>query len=261
MDTSPPVVVGLPTRLRLVELLSAGSTATVWRARDRRDGVDVAVKLVAPRPGVDPQLQLERSEREGRSLARLRGVPGVLALRELGVAADGTTWLVSELAPGGSLATLTAPVDPAWARGEARRTATALAAAHGRSVVHGDLSPANVLLDAAGRAVLADFGMAQLRDGGADGVGVAGCTPAFAAPERLAGAPPDGPSDVYALCATWTSVLADAVDAVDQVGAVGVAAAIDAMRSVLAAGTAVDPSSRPRADGLAQRLAALDRSS
>ncbi|MHB1138508.1 MAG: protein kinase domain-containing protein [Microthrixaceae bacterium] len=241
MDGRPPVVVGLPTRLRLLDALSVRDGSAVWRARDTHAGHDVAVKLVAASPGVDPELHLARLEREARSLARLRDVPGVVALRELGVAADGTTWLVSELFEGGSLADVADTAPPAgWVAREAPRTAAALAAAHAAAVVHGDLSPSNVLVDADGRTALADFGMAQLLDGDPRGRGVAGCTPAYAAPERLAGAAPDAASDVYALCATWLRVAG--------------ATAPGPVATTLQRGVEPDPSRRPTAAVLTTRL-------
>jgi hypothetical protein len=261
MTELPPIVVGMPTRIRLIERRSSGGSASVWRARDVRDGVDVAVKLIAPVTGLDDTLRLDRLEREGRALARLRGVEGIVGVRELGLASDGTAWLVCDLAAGGSLHD--AVQDSADGRGDLRwigrqaaRTARALAAAHEQAIVHGDLSPSNVLVLGDGDAALADFGMAQLLDDLA-GRGVAGCTPAYAAPERLAGAAPDPASDVHAFCATWRWAL-------ERVTARSSAAPADGLAEldeVLRTGLAARPLDRPTAAQLARRLAPWDGAS
>lgn len=201
----PPLVVGLPTRLRLVEVIGSGVSASVWRARDTLGGRDVAVKLLPPPGGIDDRatdLHRARFEREARALARLHGVEGVVALRELGITPDGTAWFVMDLAGGGSLRDRLGEGRVIDADALGLVLATALARAHELGVVHGDISPANVLFDEHDQPMLADFGMAALLSGGVGTDGVAGFTAAYAAPERLAGAPPDPASDVYALAAT-----------------------------------------------------------
>lgn len=206
----PPA--GLPTHLRLLAPLGAGASSTVWRARDTRRGRDVALKLLEPtnaeptndagptgtaeRARTDSAQQLER---EVRSLARLAGVPGVLELYECGTTADGVTWLVTELLSSGSLEdrARTSPLGIEEAVTVAAALADTLAAAHGLGVVHGDLTPSNVLFGPKGEPMLADFGLANL-----DGRGTGGCTPAYAAPERLRGAPASPAGDVWSLAAT-----------------------------------------------------------
>ena len=213
-----PWIAGLPTRFRIGERLGAGSTSEVWRARDLVSGVDVVVKVI------DDEGAAARLEREARALARLRGVAGVVRVHELGRSPDGTAWMVCDLAAGGSLRDRIdgAPgsdgsvaaegargvLNPAEAWTVTHQLATALAAAHERRVVHGDVSPANVLFDDAGNAMLADFGAADL-DGRADPVRQ-GFTPAFAAPERRRGAAASTAGDVYSLA---TTVLAATVTA------------------------------------------------
>jgi hypothetical protein len=79
-----------------------------------------------------------------------------------------------------------------------RQICAGLAAAHAAGVLHRDLKPANVLLDAVGNARLTDFGLAVLREETGAGFDTAG-TPAYMAPERIAGAPATEQSDLYAL--------------------------------------------------------------
>ena len=194
-----PWIDGLPTRLRIGERLGGGATSTVWRARDLVTGADVVVKVI------DTAHAAGRLEREARALARLRGVSGVLVVHELGRSADGTGWIVADLAPGGSLRDRLAdgdppPLDATAARRVAAALAAALEAAHSRHVVHGDVSPANVLFDRDDAALLADFGSADL-DGISDPVRQ-GFTPAHAAPERRGGAAASAAGDVYSLASS-----------------------------------------------------------
>ncbi len=195
-----PWIAGLPTRLRIGEQLGEGATSSVWRARDLVAGCDVVVKVLGAAEAAG------RLEREARALARLRGVPGVVAVREMGRGPDGGGWIVAELADGGSLrdrlgdGASSEGLDAAAARRLTDDVARALAAAHERRVVHGDVSPANVLFDRDGAALLADFGAADL-DGTSDPVRQ-GLTPAYAAPERRRGGAASHAGDVYSLAAT-----------------------------------------------------------
>ena len=204
-----PWIDGLPTRLRIGERLGGGATSTVWRARDLLTGADVVVKVI------DTAHAAGRLEREARALARLRDVSGIVVVHELGRSADGTGWIVADLAPGGSLRDrmdddgTPGPLDGTAARRVVAALATALDGAHARHVVHGDVSPANVLFGQDGAALLADFGSADL-DGTSDPVRQ-GFTPAYAAPERRHGAAASKAGDVYSLAAT-VSAACDAPD-------------------------------------------------
>ena len=207
MTSQRPWIDGLPTRLRIGERLGGGATSTVWRARDLLTGDDVVVKVL------DAAHASGRLEREARALARLRGVPGIVVVHELGRSADGTGWIVVDLAPGGSLRDRigdghpSGPLDAVAARRVTAALAAALDAAHSRSVVHGDVSPANVLFGHDDAALLADFGAADL-DGTSDPVRQ-GLTPAYAAPERRRGAAASTAGDVYSLAATVSAACGD----------------------------------------------------
>ncbi len=219
-----------------MEVLGRGASSVVWHVRDTEVGLDLAVKVVTAVPGslVDPA---RRAETEARALARLAGIDGVVALHEVGRTDDGAAWLVHDLAAGGSLAAR-AP----WTSDDLARIgsvlARTLAAAHERQVHHGDISPGNVLFDGAGRPLLADFGMAGLGHAPDD---PGGLTPAFAAPERLRGAPPSAASDVFSLAATLAAVVDGEPD--------------DALVPVLARCRVEDPSRRPSAATVSDELA------
>jgi serine/threonine protein kinase len=210
MNADRPQLIGLPTRIRLIEPLGSGSSCTVWRARDTHSGRDFAIKLL-PLPDGDA-LAAERLQREARALSRLSQIEGAISLHQVGIAADGTAWLLLDFAPGGSLqdciqALAEESVRPAAASGPRTQTLAAslfltLAQAHTAGVIHGDISPANILFGESGQPLLADFGMGALLGGGEGTLGLVGFTPAYAAPERFRGAPPDQASDVFALAAT-----------------------------------------------------------
>ncbi len=202
VDGSEPRRPGnLPPHLRLERRLGAGSSAAVWAARDRRSGRWVAVKVLeVPEGDRRAGAQLERVEREVRALARLDGHPAVAAIRALGVDHHETVWLVTDLVDGPNLAERVragAGLDAEECDRVFRAVLGALAGAHAVGVVHGDVSPANVVLGRSG-PVLVDFGV-----GGLDlGRGDRARTPVAAAPERLRGGRPTAASDVYSAAAT-----------------------------------------------------------
>jgi serine/threonine protein kinase len=163
----------------------------------RADGAferQVAVKLLRADRNADALIVEER-----RLLARLDH-PHIARLLDGGIASDGRPWLVTEFVDGRSL--------DEWLRESApdldRRLKTftaladAVACAHASGIVHADLKPANVLIDASGQPHLLDFGVARLLEHAA-AASHHGLTPAWAAPEQLDGAPADPRSDVYAL--------------------------------------------------------------
>lgn len=202
MSIQRPQLIGLPTRIRLIELVGTGASGTVWRARDSQSGRDVAIKLLNVQTG--DALAAERLEREARALSRLTLVEGAVSLQQVGLTADGTAWLILDFAPGGSLQDrIQEEKQPSAAvEGLAQELFLTLAQAHQAGVIHGDISPANVLFSDLGKPLLADFGMSSLVGGGVGADGIVGFTPAYGAPERFGGGPPDQASDVFALAAT-----------------------------------------------------------
>ncbi len=231
--------VGLPTRIRPVRVIGQGATGVVWQGRNTRDGVDVAVKVLLPRvDGTDPGVRLEQ---EARALARLRGVEGVISVHDVGRCRDGASWLVCDLAPGGSLAAR-APLSGADLLVIGISLAATLERIHLLDVVHGDITPANVLFGADGSPLLADFAMAALdRHGDPPG----GLTPAFAAPERIGGAEPTPAADVYSLAATLRRS--------------GRTAEVDGLDPVLARCMASAAGERPAAPAMQVELDAIRR--
>ncbi|MCB9706421.1 MAG: protein kinase [Myxococcales bacterium] len=169
--------------------LGKGGMGAVYRChRPEAPGLARALKVVA---------ELEVGRAEARALAALEH-PGIVRLIASGLEKD-EPWLVLELVRGRPLSALrtTPPIPAEVALAVIRQLADALAHAAARGVIHRDVQPANVLVDADGSAVLIDFGAATTTP--SDAAGGPG-TPRYAAPERLADPPQASPaSDVYSL--------------------------------------------------------------
>jgi eukaryotic-like serine/threonine-protein kinase len=185
-----------------VELLGYGSGGEVWLARERATGQPVALKRL--RPGAD----LAARDRLRREAAVLAGIdhPHVVRLRSVHGDGDALV-LVLDLAPGGSLARLLATrrrLAPGEVVTVAVPLAQALAAVHAQGLVHGDVTPANVLFAADGRPLLSDLGVASLLGAGA---GEVAGTRGYLDPELLAGGAPGPASDVHGLAATCLAAL------------------------------------------------------
>ncbi len=168
---------------RVLGPLGRGGNSSVVRAIDLRVGVTVALKLRARI--AEPRL--------ARELAILHAVehPRIIRGIEIGVAGD-RAFLALELVEDGT--TLRALSDPVAIARVLAQLDEAVDHMHARGFVHGDLQPANVLVDADGNARLCDFGSAG-RIGEVTPAGVA----SYASPERRAGAPLDPRDDRFSL--------------------------------------------------------------
>jgi serine/threonine-protein kinase len=188
----------------LVDVIGEGGMGSVWRARrsDGRFEGEAAIKLL--RSGLFDPVAQERFRREGAMLARLRH-PGIAQLLDAGISGRGQPYLVLELVQGEHI--------DAWceARGLGLRERVelfcqvldAVALAHSQLVIHRDLKPSNILVDAAGRVKLLDFGIARLQgddaNPGLTREGAFALTPQYAAPEQFNGGVLSTATDVYAL--------------------------------------------------------------
>lgn len=202
--------------------IASGASATVWRGR-RRGPVPqaVAVKRVAR---TAPPAAIEALRREAELLGSLDH-PHLMRVLDV-VEDEGAVAVVMPLAPGGSLAALLEDrgrLAPGEAVAVLAPVADALASAHRRGVVHGDVKPANILFTSDGEPLLSDFGIARRLHGAS--TGVAG-TPPYLAPEVAEGAAPDERADIYGLGAVLHEVLTGA--APGPAGAGGAGAGIPA---------------------------------
>jgi serine/threonine-protein kinase len=237
---------------RLIAPLGRGGMGEVWRA-ERADGSferEVALKRPQrPRAGSDAadarlaaQLQFET-----QVLARLEH-RHIARLYDAGLDAQGQPWIASQLVQGERLDAAAAALSATAQLRLLAWVARAVAYAHGRGVLHRDLKPANVLVDANGVPHLLDFGVAALTDG--RGAPATGMTPAYAAPEQRAGAPPAVSADVYSLGVIAKRLLDD--------GRTLPAWQRPDWRAVLARAAAADPAARYASAGeLAQEFERL----
>jgi eukaryotic-like serine/threonine-protein kinase len=259
-EPTPPSVPGYT----LQSLLGRGGSGEVWRAVPRAGGEPVAVKLLLDG---DPETQAREAALLGAldhpHLVRLReavhrprrgGPPGVA--------------LVLDLLEGGSLATLIARrgrLRPAEVVTAVAPVAAAVAHAHEEGVVHGDLSPGNVVFTAEGRPVLTDLGVARLLTEEA----AAQVTPAYVDPTVARGGAVGPASDVFGLAAAAFHALtgvapwngAGPADVL-AVASTGLLPDLDELapdapaelRAVISQGLAADPHDRPTATAFALGL-------
>lgn len=264
----PIVVAG---RYELGSLLGTGGMAQVFRARDRVLEREVAVKLFGA--SVDAHGP-ERVRIEMRTLARLSH-PALVTVHDAGThtPSDGgpeRAFLVMELIDGPTLAQLIAsgPLAPEAVAATGAGTAAALDHVHARGVLHRDVKPANILLDATGRPHLADFGIAQtLGQQAMTGTGLMMGTAPYLSPEQVRGQPVTPATDIYSLGLVLLEALTGrreypGVTAESAVARLSRPPVVDAdlpagWRDLLTGMTASDPAERPVAGEVAERLREL----
>jgi hypothetical protein len=238
----------------------------VWLARDERNGLDVALKIV-PREGKAGA----RAEREAEAASRLRHRS---CQRAYGFGRDSQhVYIAYEYTPGRTYreALRAGELDDATAIAAAVQMLEGLAHAHARGIVHRDVKPSNVLLaDGADVSVrLLDFGLARLPQ--AETLTAAGDVPgtlAYISPERLRGQPATPAADVWAVGVLlweslagrhpfWESSLLETAKAIEAGAPPLASVRPDLPRPLLTAvdrALDLDPSRRPSAEALAQAL-------
>lgn len=191
------------------ECIGRGGFALVYRAVQESLGREVAVKIDSR--VMDDERNRRRFLREATAAAKISSHPHVVSLYDAGVTADNRPYLVMELCEGGSAADLIkqGPLGVADVLDLAIAVTGGLAAAHAAGVLHRDVKPANILIDAFGVPRLSDFGLAALPSG-EDGVSVTleAFTPAYAAPETFSYVQPTTRGDVWSMGATIHALLA-----------------------------------------------------
>ena len=190
--------------------IGAGGMAVVFRARDQRLDRLVALKILAPALAADEGFR-RRFIAESRAAAAVDD-PHIIPVYEAGEA-GGVLFIAMRFVAGGDLRGVLAregPLRPGRAAGFISPVASALDAAHRAGLVHRDVKPANVLVDARGdrpdHVYLSDFGVSK---GAKSSVSLTGTgqylgTPEYSAPEQVQGRAVDGRTDQYALaCVAW----------------------------------------------------------
>jgi serine/threonine-protein kinase len=185
-------------RYEILEIIGTGATGRVGRAHDPLIGRQVAIKLFSK--------ELAQGAGRLRFLQEARVVgqlshPSIITLHDMGIdEATQTPYLVMEFLDG-------QPLDRILEKGSlpfpracslVAEVACALAAAHRKGVIHGDVKPANVLITDDGRVKLMDFGMARLASHDSGSSPLLG-TPAYWCPEQILGKPQDARSDLFSL--------------------------------------------------------------
>ncbi|HLK19267.1 MAG TPA: serine/threonine-protein kinase [Bryobacteraceae bacterium] len=188
----------LAERYRILGRLGKGGMGEVYRANDLRLGQTVALKFLPETTAKDPGM-LARFYNEVR-IARQVTHPNVCRVFDIGDV-EGQPFISMQFVDGENLASLLLRIGrlPADKAVEiSRRLCAGLAAAHSQGVLHRDLKPANIMIDGRGQVLITDFGLAGLEEEirGAD---IHSGTPAYMAPEQLAGKEVTSRSDIYAL--------------------------------------------------------------
>jgi eukaryotic-like serine/threonine-protein kinase len=185
-------------RYQVIETIGAGANSRVVRGYDPLIDRPVAIKLFSP--------QLARGEARGKFLREARVVgqishPSIITLHDMGIEESTLTpYLVMELVEGQSLEKILTkgsvpfPGACSWVA----QVAIALGVAHRRGIIHGDVKPANILINSENRVKLSDFGMARLASHETSDTSLLG-TPAYWCPEQIHGRPQDARSDIFSL--------------------------------------------------------------
>jgi two-component system LytT family response regulator len=259
-------------RYRITGELGRGGMGTVYRATDSRLGREIALKVLSPGPGTDPELET-RLRREARAAAALSH-PALCVVYEIDEA-DGATFIAMELVRGRPLAALLRPrMGAARALEVGIEVAEGLAEAHRHGIVHRDLKPSNVMVTESGHAKIIDFGLAKLWkpldpvESGADTPARGQTDPgriigtaAYMSPEQVRGTSVDPRSDVFAFGALLFEMLSGEAafrretgvetlhavlkDAVPSLGEVGLGPAAAGVQRLLDRCLAKEPSARP----------------
>jgi Tol biopolymer transport system component len=219
--------------------IGEGGMGEVWRARDRRIGRDVAIKVL-PEDFAAGEQAVRRFEQEARAAGALNH-PGLVTIFDVGTT-DGSPYIVMELLEGQNLREAIGDLEPVAlpvrkAVGYAIQIASALAVAHEKGIIHRDLKPENLFVTSDGRVKILDFGLAKLVEDSpaADGTtgtarhlttaGIAIGTPGYMSPEQVRARPLDHRTDIFSLGSVLYEILSgrpafDCFSAVETMNAV-----------------------------------------
>ena len=195
-------------RYIVADLVGQGGMGSVYRATDTVLGRDVALKVLAL--GSEGPELARRLATEARVLASLEH-PGIVAVHDAGVLADGRPYYVMRLIRGRRFGDHVRSTGRGAVLRLFLRVCEAVAFAHARGVIHRDLTPSNIMVGEFGEVLVLDWGLATAASAMGSTVIAAG-TPGFMAPEQLAGGavPIDERSDVFGLGAILGVVLGGA---------------------------------------------------
>jgi len=198
----------LAGRYEITRLLGRGGMAVVFLAEDLSLERQVAIKVLPPELSHDTKL-IPRFQQEAKTAAKLDH-PNIIPIYRVESEA-GLVYFVMKYITGRSLEQLLeeGPLPIDLARRVLREAALALGHAHQRRIVHRDVKPANIMLEADGRVILTDFGISKALHGASQltGTGTIIGTPHYMAPEQAKGLDVDGRADQYALAIVGHQIL------------------------------------------------------
>ncbi|MEW6169860.1 MAG: serine/threonine-protein kinase, partial [Pseudomonadota bacterium] len=192
---------------KILRQLGSGGMADVYEAEDQMLGRRVALKVLPPEFGRNPQL-VARFEKEVRAAASLNHA-GIVTVFEVG-RAEGVHYYSMRLLTGGDLrGRIEQGLSEIEALSILREITDAFVHAHASGFVHRDVKPENILFDEQGRAVLTDFGIAKAMSSESKmtATGVSIGTPRYISPEQARGRPVDARADLYSLGAILYEML------------------------------------------------------
>ncbi len=198
----------LAGRYEIIRLLGRGGMALVFLAEDLALERQVAIKVLPPDMSHDTKL-IPRFQQEAKTAAKLDH-PNIIPIYRVESEA-GLDYFVMKYVAGRSLEQLLeeGPLSIDLARRVLRQAALALGHAHQRRIVHRDVKPANIMMEADGRVILTDFGISKAVQGASQltGTGAIIGTPHYMAPEQAKGLEVDGRADQYALAIVGHQIL------------------------------------------------------
>jgi beta-lactam-binding protein with PASTA domain/predicted Ser/Thr protein kinase len=186
-------------RYRIIRKLGAGGMANVYLAEDQELGRRVAIKILDGRHAADDSF-IERFRREAKNAAGLSH-PNIVSIYDRGEA-EGTYYIAMEYLAGRSLKELISSRGPTPVRiaiDYARQILAAIGYAHRHGIVHRDIKPHNVVVDADGRLKVTDFGIARSGASQMTEVGSIIGTAQYLSPEQARGSAVDQRSDLYSV--------------------------------------------------------------
>jgi serine/threonine protein kinase len=185
-------------RYEILDAIGLGASSTVFKARDTLIGRIVAIKTL--QSGLNDPAWRERFMAEARIVGQLSH-PRIVKLHDVGIdETSGAPYLVMEYVIGQTLEQHIAgkKIELQQIYGWGAALARALAYAHEQGIVHGDVKPANIMINQDGRVMLTDFGIARFAAHISQNSGLRG-TPAYLSPEQVEGKSTDGRSDLFSL--------------------------------------------------------------
>jgi tetratricopeptide (TPR) repeat protein len=197
---------GAVGRYTLLGELGRGGMAVVYRARDDALGREVALKFIAEGLGGDERVRA-LFEREARSVASLNH-PNIVTVFDVGVL-EGRPFICMELVEGHTIEQqleVEGQLKILDALRVSEQVLAALEYAHDRKIMHRDVKPANMMRTKRGLVKLMDFGLAKSTEEVRKTTVISG-TPAYMAPEQMAGTGVDGRADLYAVGASLHQML------------------------------------------------------